>query len=695
MRCFTSLLALCLVVVTCQTSFAETTSPARVPAVSEIGKSLGPQVTRAMMMRSDVAVNNEGRHVSYTVLMGQPAMLVATDVLTAQVLKTYPLPSTSGAWSVMATEDSVYVGAYNQGLMYRLDLKTDEVKNLGHPLPAKDVMLYPTVEANGKIYGGAYSSGHAFELDPATNQFRDLGQVTTTTAHEKWIRVTAHDPKTNKLFFGIGNEPQLVEYDLATGNKRDLLPKEYADITSVYDLTIEGGRAFCRKETNNPYENFVLEIATGKTIPVKNADTGETGLTFINASRGLSPKSPIANKLYYVALNRDFCEYDLDTNTIKSLGIHWPSVATGYRWVELKDAEWPGWTLVGTLGNTGQLYRYNPQTGKNDVREIAYPGQPINIHDIEAGPDGKIYSGGYLAGNMGVYDPATSKTTHLSGSGQTEGLVFLGKKLYMGVYPNGRVFEYDTEKPWTGAQPMFIKQVKGSNPDEIFSLEYNKDIPGYTNQDRPFAMAAAEDLQKLIVGTVPKNGMLGGALAVWDAKERGEPEVYWNIVPDQSIVSLVYRDGVAYGGTSIYGGLGAKEPAKEAQLFAWDVARKKMLYSIPMPGEPAITQLLVRPDGNIWGLAGGELFVFDPAKREITGRVEAVTGAGAKWREGSLINGVDGNVYGTMGYKLFRVNPETMEVTIMANGADKVATDKDGRLYTYGSPKTILYQIEP
>jgi hypothetical protein len=362
--------------------------------------------------------------------------------------------------------------------------------------------------------------------------------------------------------------------------------------------------------------------------------------------------------------------------------------------VELKDPNWPGWTLVGTLGNTGEIYRYNPQTGKNDLRDIAYPGQPINIHDVEAGPDGKIYSGGYLAGNMGVYDPATGKTEHLSGSGQTEGLVFIGKKMYMGVYPTARIFEYDTEKPWTGTKPAFIEPEKGANPEQIFSLEDNPNIAGYTNQDRPFAMAGAEDLQKLIVGTVPKNGMLGGALAVWDVKERGEPEVYWNVVPDQSIVSLAYRDGVAYGGTSIYGGLGSKEKAKEAELFAWDVAGKKKLYSlVPMPGKPAITQLLARPDGKIWGLAGGDIFVFDPATQRVVAQKTAVPGAGGMWRDGSLRNGNDGMVYGTAGQKLFRVDPKTMDVKVLAQGADKVTVGGNGKLYTFGAPKTELFEV--
>ncbi len=678
--------------------FGETTAPQTLPQIKDVAKNLGVQVTRAMMMRSDYGKSKDGRLMMYTVLMGQPSVLVVTDVLSAEVVSTHPLPSTSGAWSVLAAGNGdVYIGAYNAGLVYRYSPDTDSVENLGRPFKTNEAVLYPTTEGpDGKIYGGTYPSGHIYEFDPAKSQFRDLGNLTTTTAREKWPRVTVYDPATKNLYIGYGNQPQLVEFNLETSQTRELLSPAYEKITSVYDLNVEGGRLFCRKETSEPYEYFVLDQESGQTIPVKNADTGEVHNTFANASRGMSPKSPVANKMYYIPRNLMFSEYDLDTNTVRSLGIKFPSVATGYHWAELGEADWPGWTLIGTVGNSGELFRYNVETGRHDVRPVNYPGQPINIHDIETGPDGKIYSGGYLAGNMGIYDPATGKVEHMSGSGQTEGLVFLGRSLYMGVYPNGRIFEYKIDLPWN-ARPFISAQDTSTpqNPVEIFTMETNPEIPGYTEQDRPFAMAASEDMKKVFVGTVPKNGRLGGALAIWDLTTSDSPQIMWNVVPDQSIVGMAYHNGVVYGGTSIYGGLGSTPTETEGKLFAWDVAENKMLYTItPVPSKPAVTQLLTRPDGTIWGLAGSTLFIFDPEKREVVFTTEVVDGAGARWREGSLVNGVDGNVYGTMSYVLFKVDPETRQVTRLATGADKVASDFDGSLYTFGDPKTELYQID-
>lgn len=673
-----------------------TTATAAIPGIAQVGINLGSQVTRAMMMRSDFGRDKDGRLVMYTTLLGNPAAFVITDVETAKVLRAHHLPGTSGAWNVMTAKDgTVYIGAYNAGVIYRYFPETDTVENLGFPFKTHDAVVYPSAEGpDGKIYGGTYPSGHAYEYNPASKTFRDLGDMTTTTAAEKWLRATRYDAATNKLYFGIGNQPQLVEYDLATGKKRDLLPARYADITSVYDLDVAGGRLFCRKETANPYEFFVLDQATGQTIPVTNADTGETSDTFVNASRGMSPPAPGTSKLYYIARDYKLWEYNLANNSIHALDIPCPSVATGYHWAQLAHPAWPGWTLICTTGNTGQLFRYNPATNRHDARSVDYPGQPVNIHDVEHGPDGRIYSGGYLAGNMGIYDPATSTVTHLSGSGQTEGLVFLGKKLYMGVYPGAGIFEYDTEKPWSSKASQNSSGTIAQNPRKVFSLENNDTIAGYTSQDRPFAMAVAPALQKLVVGTVPKNGMLGGALAVWDAKAGGEPEVYWNIIPDQSIVALACIDGIAYGATSTHGGLGATPKAKEARLFAWDLAGKKMLYNLaPVPGRSAITQLLARPDGTVWGLAGDTLFIFDPQQEKVIYSKVEFTRPNVGWRDGSLLNGPDGNVYGTMDRRLFKVDATTRKLEFMATGLDKITCDDKGNLYGSGSPITELWQV--
>jgi hypothetical protein len=333
------------------------------------------------------------------------------------------------------------------------------------------------------------------------------------------------------------------------------------------------------------------------------------------------------------------------------------------------------------------MYRYNLQTGKSQVLDMELPTEPVNIHDIERGPDGKLYMGGYLAGNMGVYDPATGQTEYHEGSGQPEGLVFIGNKLYMGIYPDAKIFEYDITQPWN------MSGTGKKNPRWLFDLIYNTDIPGYTNQDRPFGMAGADDLHKLFIGTVPKNGMLGGVFAVYDVEAGAAPEIYWNLVADQSIVSLAYRDGLVYGGTSVYGGMGVKPKAKEAQLFIWDVANKKKIFSAaPVKGAPAINVLYFGPDGNLWGIAGGTIFCFDIETRKVVWSEEKFPGVGSRYRDATLLTGKDGNIYGTAGGRMFKLDVKTKALEVIATGANKMEQDLQGRFYIFGEPRSMLFQ---
>lgn len=656
-------------------------------SITLVGENLGPQIRKATLMRGAIGLDGDHRPVIYTVVAGAPAIFTIIDIETEQVVKSLPMPDTSGAWSVtMSSDGSVYLGAYNLGLLYRYIPSTDELVNLGHPLPSKDSVLYPMAAGkDGIMYGSTYPTANLYAYNPATESFTDYGTMSTKSSGERWTRVTVYDEESHKIYAGVGNVPRLLEYDLATGAKRDLLPEGYENIVSVYDLNIADGRLFARKEANNPNETFVIDIESGEQVEVTNADTGESSMTFINFSRGISPVSPIANKFYFAGSGGMLFEYDLDTNSYRSTGASIEGAAIAYAFVELNEAGFPGYSLVGLSGNSGKMFKYNLETGAVKLTDVQVPAEPVNIHEIIKGPDGKIYTAGYLQGNMGVYTPSSGESLYYEGIGQGEGMTVIHNKLYLGVYPGASIFEYDLSRPWnrTNADQL--------NPNRLFTL-------GDINQDRPFGLAGAEDLNKLFVGTVPKNGMLGGALAVYDIVAGGAPEVYPNLVPDQSILSLAYQDGLLYGGTSIHGGQGGTPTKSEAVLFIWDAAEKEKVFEVvPVPGKQAITALHLGPDGNLWGLANGTLFVFDMAAREVVYSHNAFPGANGRWIDGSMETGTDGHVYATVGGSFFKVDAVTKEITVLATGVRKLAQDDFGSFYMFTNPESpdlYKYTIE-
>ena len=90
----------------------------------------------------------------------------------------------------------------------------------------------------------------------------------------------------------------------------------------------------------------------------------------------------------------------------------------------------------------------------------------------------------------------------------------------------------------------------------------------------------------------------------------------------------------------------------------------------------AITSLIRAADDNIWGLAGGTLFIFDTVSRKIIYTSELFKAdyisCGHIWRDAFMENGPDNNIYGVVGYsttggKFFCINAITRKLYQLAD----------------------------
>jgi hypothetical protein len=179
--------------------------------------------------------------------------------------------------------------------------------------------------------------------------------------------------------------------------------------------------------------------------------------------------------------------------------------------------------------------------------------------------------------------------------------------------------------------------------------------------------------------------------------EKQQLDAFVNIIPDQSIVSLVSVNDMVIMGSSISGGLGAKPTAAEARLVGWNPDTKQKVFDIaPLPGAMAITGLMKTPDGKIWGMADGVLFIFDPVLKEVlrTQRIhQAPSRGGHIWRSAFLVIHSNGYVYGTGGNWLFRIDPRTLEVNMLEENAGLLAMDEKGDLYFKRNTELWRYKV--
>ncbi|MGH3731561.1 MAG: hypothetical protein ACRDTU_22870 [Micromonosporaceae bacterium] len=615
----------------------------------------GVQQTALTVFESHFGVGADGSPVTYGVQMGSPGVLAAVDPVTRGHLDTVPLEGASGAWAVtQASDGSVYAGSYPNAHVYRYDPASGDVTDLGAPVPGQTVLYAFQAGHDGRIYGGTYPDAHVFSYSPAEG-FRDLGRMYDG---EQYAIDVAVDPDRQVVWTAIGSHGHLIRYDLRTGEKRDILPQSWqGSANHPYDINLIGGYLFVKTSKSDA---FVLDADTGEAAPMTDGTTGDRVASFKLSSRGTARLAPDGRSVYY-SWGYDLYRYDLTTHTFAPVRDSSGNVvkpggpSIGWGWID--------GSLYAAVGNYGgDAFRYDPATGASESFKLPFPPQPLDINNITAGPDGRVYTNLYINGNMAVLDPETGTTTNVGRVGQTEGWIWHEGKLYLGTYPTGRVMDYDPDQPYQS----------GTNPRELFSLQAQH------AQNRPIAFATTPD--KLYVGTTPDYGEWGGALTAYDMAT-GEYTVQRHIVQDQGVISLARLGGTLWGGTRIDGGGGTEPKATEAKLFAVDVATdRKIGEYVPVPGADLITSVTEGPDGRVWGLADSTLFVFDPASRQVIRRVELpAVPSGA---QDEMFLNPDGYVYASLDGKLFRVAPASLRyVTVRDAETYRLTQDPQGNLW--------------
>ena len=186
---------------------------------------------------------------------------------------------------------------------------------------------------------------------------------------------------------------------------------------------------------------------------------------------------------------------------------------------------------------------------------------------------------------MLIIDPKTGETKEFHGLHQTEGMARLGTDLFFGIYPGGKIYKLDTREEF---------DLKKNNPQHLISIK---------NQSRPFTNLTVGS--KILFGTIPDYGQLGGAITEYDSLTK-KFITYYDVIKNQSPTALVNRNGTIWGGTSISGGLGVAPTEKEARLFTWNMVTKKVDFeTVPIPGNISVTALINGPDQNLWGFSDG------------------------------------------------------------------------------------------
>ncbi|WP_345217766.1 carbohydrate binding domain-containing protein [Georgenia halophila] len=619
---------------------------------------------------AEVDVRADGTPVAYVFSDGQPVSFNAVDLRTGELLDSHDMTGYSiGASIAVDEDDRVYfsVRGPNDGTLWRYDPAAEEVERLAGRVVGER-MLRTLVIDDGVLYGSTYPNAKVFSYDIATGNVRDYGSVVEDGSSYAWGFEMVED----SLWVGTGTTPHLIELDPVTGETIErALPadvqqdadfitgvEQHEDLVFVTYSPAAGG--------NTVIYDLTAEQWLGNLSMTQRTSARLDGNLFYLADGSVEAYDVAARQSVDVGFGSSPLVGELD-NTY-DLGL-----------VELGTEDFPGAAVVGAR-NDGMLWRYDPATGHGDVIDPEITGAPATVHSVGTGGDGDVYFGAYLsAGVMARVDMSTGTLEQLDGPKQADAVVAHRNRTVVGTYPGAEFYVGQANKDWQW----------GTNPRHLFSLGR-----GDLGQDRPLTMVSAGP--RIAAGTIPNYGELGGALTLFHP-DSGHYEVHRNVVADQSVTTLAYRDGLVYGGTGIHGGLSSDPTQDEAELFVWDTRRDELVTSeVVVPGAEVIHALAFDDRGRLWGFAdNGVFFQYDTDTGEVATTVATPARAGNDWgRLSELYLHPDGRLYGNADGRLFRFDPDTQQfVTLAADGARHSMVGSDGAIYL--ADETNIYRFTP
>src|SRR5699024_4893371 len=359
--------------------------------------------------------------------------------------------------------------------------------------------------------------------------------------------------------------PALTRVDVATGEISEIeLPDGYEGEESVRDINLIEGLLFARISPIN--DVIVYDLAEEKWIDTIENVVGLEAAPAVRTNYSGEERTEVL----LPQVGGDTVGFDLETQEQHEVPFDLGGAgARGWALQEFELDGFPGESLV-TATSSATFFIWNPQTGQTHRTDSEAAGTPFQIRSLAKGPNGDIWVGGYLSPpGVALVDAESGAHEQLPASGQVEGMISHNHHLVVGTYPGARLRAFDTQKPWDF----------GANPDDGVVIG--------NGQDRPVAYASSGE--EVVVGSVPDYGQLGGGITVFDP-ETGDLDFVDEPIENQTVLSLAYHDGMFYGGTGIWGGLGTEPVTSEGRIFTFNPATHEVTdYGVAVPGEPNVS----------------------------------------------------------------------------------------------------------
>ena len=487
---------------------------------------------------------------------------------------------------------------------------------------------------NGTIYVTAYPTTHLLEFNPKTRRIKTLCRLDRTEKYPSYIAVDS----AGWVYVGIGTaRGNLVAFNPKTKERRQLVKESERKRGSGYVHKGQDGHVYgCFSYRKPPW----FRLFKGKAESVKTP----------------SPK----------AVTRH---------------IGWQTTFNSF----------PDGSKLVNFDLPGKSFEVVSPEKEINVVPFDYVSGGAYITSMMAGPGEKIYGSTCHPMRFFSYDPKTDNLVNHGGLKKVGGgnfchLAFLDNTVFGTVYGGGRLYAFDTTRPW--------KDSPGEKGNPRFLVNYRPDI------SRPRSLIVHPNKRHVITSGFPGYGCVGGGMGFYDLKT-GKSTVLANkdiLGGDSPITIKALHNGDIVGGTSISAPGGANPIAKAGRLFIMDLATRKVVYAKEViPSARDVTCVVVGPRGMVFGITNtSQFFVFDPKKKKVIHQADLKKFGSPLRPDKTLISGPDGSIYAIMSLSIIRINPKSFKHRKLASLPTPATTGigiSKGRLYYATGPEVWSYRL--
>ena len=528
-----------------------------------------------------------------------------------------------------------------RGYLLVVDVDRGETTQVAYPEGVPFAGAFASLlSRNGRFYTG--EGGHLMEFDPATAAFTFHGKSHAASQH--MVGQAIIDGPDGRIYIGTHPDCRLVSFDPETKAFHDhgqVDPAEHYFNTLAYDSAgwFYGGIGTARM-----------------SLPACHLASGEVRQLLADAQRTVGSASVYTGtdgKAYGVAGAQWYRLFEGRAEPIERAAAG-PKLAGGQIGYGGRIGDWGDGRTWKVSLETASVEITTPGAAEPRRVALTYTSGGAQITSMIAGPDGQLYASSAHPMHFVRFDPRQDLMTDLEsvkdvGGGNFCAMAVQGRFIAAPSYAYGIFHLFDTTKPFDGGY--------GADPNPRELARWKEDIC------RPRTAAAHPDGRHVFMAGFAGYGRVGGGLGIVDLETGTATLVtHERLIPNQSTIALkVLPDGTLVGGTSVEAPGGGHTQAEEAVLYLYDWKRQEVLYQgSPVPKVRDLICLEVGAGGRVYGLAaGGTLFVFDPASRQVVQRAD-LSSFGGPLRS-SLLWQPDGRLYAAFTRGLVRIDPATLE----------------------------------